>query len=134
MNFFDTVAGQRFTEGTMPALVSELKKLNKKRTQYVRCYNDITVVAGMESEIIGGAKVVSTITTDTKIIVVYEKEKEYKNMKDSFSREDIIKALMKTNFKVTDDEQYAGALTLVANILGVSENEVADMLYDGVDN
>ena len=53
-------------------------------------------------------------------------------MEKMFSKEDIIKALMKTNFEVQDDDQYAGAIALAANIFNCSEDEVADMLYDGV--
>ncbi len=44
----------------------------------------------------------------------------------------IIQSLMKINSKTDSDEKYEGAMMLAAEILGVSEAEVADMLYDGV--
>ena len=45
--------------------------------------------------------------------------------------ERVIRALIKTNAQTTDDTLYEGAMMLACNILGKSEEEVAEMLYDG---
>lgn len=52
-------------------------------------------------------------------------------MKESYSKEEILSAIFKTNSEVTDDCQYAGALTLASNIFGISENELSEIIYDG---
>ena len=71
MPFFDTVAGQRFTEGTLPALVRELEKANTPKKQYVKTYNAVNVKEGIEAELEDGAQVVSMASADNKIVVVF---------------------------------------------------------------
>ncbi len=45
----------------------------------------------------------------------------------------IIQSLIKLNAEEMDDAKYEGAMMLAAEILGVSVDEVSDMIYDGVD-
>ncbi len=49
------------------------------------------------------------------------------------TKEKVISSLLKVNIKTMEDEKYEGAMKLAVEILGVSENEVAEMLYDGVE-
>ena len=44
----------------------------------------------------------------------------------------IIQSLIKLNAKVMDDANFDGAMMLASEILGVSEDKVSEMLYDGV--
>ena len=43
----------------------------------------------------------------------------------------VIGALMKMAVTNSDDEKYEGAMQLASTILGISEEKVADLLYDG---
>ena len=72
MTFFDTVAGQRFTEGTLPRLVSELEKLNAPGKQYVKTYNPYNLQKSIEEELNKGSEVVSMVPADSKIVIVYK--------------------------------------------------------------
>lgn len=73
MNFFDTVAGQRFTQETIPSLIKELEKINNRK-QYFAIYggsNNIQIA--IQAELDKGARIVSMANTKEKLIVVYEK-------------------------------------------------------------
>lgn len=73
MTFFDTVAGHRFTESTLPALINELEKINSKE-QYTVTYSSHSLEAGINNELRSGSKVVSMLKIrDDDIIVIYEK-------------------------------------------------------------
>lgn len=51
---------------------------------------------------------------------------------DTYSKKDIITALIKLGVTLNDDEKVEGAIALAAEILKISENEVAQLMYDGV--
>lgn len=71
--FFDTVAGQRFTEGTLPSLVRELEKINERK-QYTRKLSLLSLNNVISAEIEEGAKVVTMLDTkDGYAVVVFEK-------------------------------------------------------------
>ena len=52
-------------------------------------------------------------------------------MKDVYTKEEIINSLLKMCISEPEDILCEGAMKLVADILKVSEEEVAEMLYDG---
>ena len=73
MTFFDTVAGQRFTEGTLPSLVRELEKINERK-QYTRKLSLLSLNNVISAEIEEGARVVTMLDTkDGYAVVVFEK-------------------------------------------------------------
>lgn len=73
MTFFDTVAGARFTEGTIPALVRELEKINERK-QYTKSLSLRSLNETISSEIEEGARVVTMMDTkDGYAVVVFEK-------------------------------------------------------------
>ena len=49
-----------------------------------------------------------------------------------YKKADIIKALLDMCLSSLDDEKVEGAMILASKILGVSEDEIATMIYDGV--
>ena len=73
MTFFDTVAGARFTEGTIPALVKELEKINERK-QYTKSLSLRSLNETISREIEEGARVVTMMDTkDGYAVVVFEK-------------------------------------------------------------
>ena len=72
MTFFDTVAGQRFTEGTLPSLVRELEVINHQK-QYVKTFAPKELQTSIEEELKKGAKVVSMCPAYNWIVVVFTK-------------------------------------------------------------
>lgn len=73
MTFFDTVAGARFTEGTIPALVKELEKINERK-QYTKSLSLRSLNETISREIEEGARVVTMLDTkDGYAVVVFEK-------------------------------------------------------------
>ena len=73
MTFFDTVAGQRFTEGTLPSLIRELEKINERK-QYTRKLSLLSLNNVISAEIEEGARVVTMLDTkDGYAVVVFEK-------------------------------------------------------------
>ena len=76
MDFFETVAGQRFTEYTVPMLVKELEKINN-RQQYCEMILKADLVDGINKEIEQGARVVSMMDKGNGYAaVVFEKTTE----------------------------------------------------------
>ena len=72
MTFFDTVAGARFTEGTIPALVKELEKINERK-QYTKSLSLRSLNETISREIEEGARVVTMMDTkDGYAVVVFE--------------------------------------------------------------
>lgn len=73
MNFFDTVAGQHFTQETIPSLIKELEKTNNRK-QYIASYGGTSnILNAIQAEINSGSRVVSMVNTGSKVIVVYER-------------------------------------------------------------
>ncbi len=72
MQFFETVAGQRFTEHTMPTLINELEKINN-RTQSCEKISLNSLSETLSERIKEGLRVVAMID-DGKgcAIVVFE--------------------------------------------------------------
>lgn len=54
-----------------------------------------------------------------------------RDQKTPIERNDVIGGLMKMAVTNTNDEQYEGAMQLASILLGVPEDIVANMLYDG---
>ena len=75
MNFFETVAGLKFTDYTIPALVEQLEKLNKKKTrQYcIKCRQE-SVYDVMNEELEKGSKFVGAVPDGENQVFVFETE------------------------------------------------------------
>lgn len=75
MNFFDTVAGDRFANYTIPSLVEELEKLNaKKIIQTCVIVPKDDAYKTIQGKIKEGYTVAETIVLDESVILVFEKE------------------------------------------------------------
>lgn len=78
MNYFDTIAGQRFTGYTMPALIEQIEALNerlsKKPQQYTVRTSKIHATGVVEEEIANGSRFVSCISgADDFQLIIFEK-------------------------------------------------------------
>ncbi len=51
-------------------------------------------------------------------------------MKDTYTREEIIKALQQASHECTDDAEYSGILTAGVHVLGLARADVDEMLYE----
>lgn len=87
MDFFNTVRGIQFVDGTIPQLIDSINQLaeslNKKKTQYVKVYNSsYNLEEKLNEELKKGSKIVQILplvdnknTINDKIIAVFEEEK-----------------------------------------------------------
>lgn len=87
MDFFDTVKGMQFVDGTIPQLIDSINQLteslNKKKTQYVKVYNSsCNLEEKLNEELKEGSKIVQILplldnknSINDKIIAVFEEEK-----------------------------------------------------------
>ena len=87
MDFFNTVRGIQFVDGTIPQLVDSINQLteslNKKKTQYVKVYNSsYNLEEKLNEELKKGSKIVQILpladnknSINDKIIAVFEEEK-----------------------------------------------------------
>ena len=79
LNFYDTVGGRRFIDGTMPKLVQELERYNEDREkeaakkQYVEIFHAFDAGRGIQNELDKGAEVVQMLNTEKGILVVFKK-------------------------------------------------------------
>ena len=75
MNYFETVAGHKFADYTIPALVEQLEKLNKKKTrQYCRKCDPGNVYNTMNMELEKGSKFVGAVPDGENEVLVFEME------------------------------------------------------------
>lgn len=70
MNFFETVAGQRFTQGTIPALIKELEKQNKPQ-KFIKC-NTEDLFDIIQSIIENGGEYIFHIERYHECLVIYK--------------------------------------------------------------
>ena len=70
MTFFDTVAGQRFTEGTLPRLIEEMEKMNSHK-QHTREFSKEGLKDALDDELSKGYKVVSVIDMGKTVLIVF---------------------------------------------------------------
>ena len=87
MDFFNTVKGMQFVDGTIPQLIDSINQLaeslNKKKTQYVKVYNSsYNLEEKLNEELKTGSKIVQILplldnknSINDKIIAVFEEEK-----------------------------------------------------------
>lgn len=87
MDFFNTVKGMQFVDGTIPQLIDSINQLaeslNKKKTQYVKVYkSSCNLEEKLNEELKKGSKIVQILplvdnknTINDKIIAVFEEEK-----------------------------------------------------------
>lgn len=87
MDFFNTVRGIQFVDGTIPQLIDSINQLteslNKKKTQYVKVYNSsYNLEEKLNEELKKGSKIVQILPSvdnknsiNDKIIAVFEEEK-----------------------------------------------------------
>ena len=87
MDFFNTVRGIQFVDGTIPQLIDSINQLtesvNKKKTQYVKVYNSsYNLEEKLNEELKKGSKIVQILplvdnknSINDKIIAVFEEEK-----------------------------------------------------------
>ena len=71
MTFFETVAGQRFTDYTLPKLAEELEKINGRK-QYSMTIPHSELKSKIDKEISMGSKVVSMVNLDDQVLVIFE--------------------------------------------------------------
>lgn len=87
MDFFNTIRGIQFVDGTIPQLIDSINQLteslNKKKTQYVKVYNSsYNLEEKLNEELKKGSKIVQILplvdnknSINDKIIAVFEEEK-----------------------------------------------------------
>ena len=87
MDFFNTVRGIQFVDGTIPQLIDSINQLteslNKKKTQYVKVYNSsYNLEEKLNEELKKGSKILQILplvdnknSINDKIIAVFEEEK-----------------------------------------------------------
>ena len=87
MDFFNTVRGIQFVDGTIPQLIDSINQLteslNKKKAQYVKVYNSsYNLEEKLNEELKKGSKIVQILplvdnknSINDKIIAVFEEEK-----------------------------------------------------------
>lgn len=87
MDFFNTVRGIQFVDGTIPQLIDSINQLaeslNKKKTQYVKVYDSsYNLEEKLNEELKKGSKIVQILplvdnknSINDKIIAVFEEEK-----------------------------------------------------------
>lgn len=87
MDFFNTVRGIQFVDGTIPQLIDSINQLteslNKKKTQYVKVYNSsYNLEEKLNEELKKSSKIVQILplvdnknSINDKIIAVFEEEK-----------------------------------------------------------
>ena len=87
MDFFNTVRGIQFVDGTIPQLIDSINQLteslNKKKTQYDKVYNSsYNLEEKLNEELKKGSKIVQILplvdnknSINDKIIAVFEEEK-----------------------------------------------------------
>ena len=77
MNFYDTVGGRRFIDGTVPSLINAVKDLTKTITSKKRQYM-VTVEPGTDAESVisgeleKGASYVAHFSDSKKIVFIFE--------------------------------------------------------------
>lgn len=73
MNYFETVAGRKFTDYTIPALVEQLERLNEKKVgQYCLKCNPGNVYYTINKELGKGSKFVGAVPDGEDKVLVFE--------------------------------------------------------------
>lgn len=70
MNFFDTVAGHEFTKYTLPQLIAEIEKINKKQ-KTLKCKKE-ELSDEVEKLINNGFSYVSHIISGNESLIIYK--------------------------------------------------------------